>query len=182
MSRRFVGSFLAIALVVVALDQGIKIWVLASLSPQVSYPFFGELLKLYLTFNDSAAFSIGFGATWIFTILSSLAVLALLWFGPKVKTRGWAILAGVLLGGVTGNLIDRLTRAPGFPSGQVVDYLQIPLNFPIFNLADICIVTSTCLAALAIIRGQSIGGSKPADTPADAPTDAPADNSETKQQ
>lgn len=160
MNRRQVLWFLAFAVAVVTLDQGIKTWAIASLTPQQSYPVLGELLSLYLTFNDSAAFSIGFGVTWIFTIISSLAVLALLWYGPRTRTTGWAILAGILLGGVTGNLIDRLTREPGFPSGHVVDYLQIPFNFPIFNLADICIVTTTALAAISILRGKQLGGEK----------------------
>ena len=150
--------FFGLALAVTALDQGIKLWALETLTPRVSYPLLDPVLSLYLTFNDSAAFSIGWGATWVFTIISSLAALALLWYGPRARTRGWAVLAGVLLGGVTGNLIDRLTRPPGFPSGQVVDYIQIPFNFPIFNLADVCIVSMTSLAAIAILRGQKIGG------------------------
>jgi signal peptidase II len=96
--------------------------------------------------------------TWVFTIISGLAALALLWFGSRMRTRGWALLAGVLLGGVVGNLIDRLVRAPGFGSGQVVDYIQAPFNFPIFNLADsaICIVAG--IVVILTSRGKKIGG------------------------
>jgi signal peptidase II len=71
-------------------------------------------------------------------------------------------MAAVLLGGVLGNLIDRFVRSPGGGLGKVVDYIQIPFNFPIFNLADICIVTMAILAALRIMLGHSIGiSSKP---------------------
>ncbi|NBW90355.1 MAG: hypothetical protein EBR51_10730, partial [Gammaproteobacteria bacterium] len=45
---------------------------------------------------------------------------------PRIQTTGWLILAGMLTGGISGNLIDRLTREPGFGSGQVVDFIQIP--------------------------------------------------------
>ena len=66
-------------------------------------------------------------------------------------------MAGVLLGGVLGNLTDRLVRSPGGGLGKVVDYIQIPFNFPIFNLADIAIVSMAILAALRIMLGHSVG-------------------------
>ena len=150
--------FLLAGVVVTAADQFTKNLVVASFHPYESHPVLGSVLGIYLTYNDSAAFSIGFGITWIFTIISSIATLALIWFGRKAKTRRWSILAGVLLGGVAGNLIDRITRAPGFPAGQVVDFIQVPFNFPIFNFADsaICIVVGIVLILIA--RGHKIGG------------------------
>lgn len=123
-----------------------------------SVPVWGKVLQWYVTYNNSAAFSIGFGATWIFTCISALASLTLLWFGAKMRTVGWAVMAGVLLGGVTGNLIDRLIRAPGFGSGQVVDYIQVPFNFPIFNLADSAICVIAGLVVILTSRGAKIGG------------------------
>jgi signal peptidase II len=65
---------------------------------------------------------------------------------------------GGLLGGVAGNLIDRLTREPGVGIGQVVDFISIPFRFPIFNVADsfICVVAVTIV--ILIMRGQKIGG------------------------
>ena len=119
--------------------------------------FIGTLVRLNLVYNDSAAFSIGFGATWVFTIISSVAVLVLLWFSPKVETTGWAVMAGVLLGGVSGNLIDRYLREPGIGIGHVVDYIQIPFNFPIFNIADIAIFTICSLSVIRVMRGDQIG-------------------------
>jgi signal peptidase II len=146
------------AAVVVFLDQLAKGLVIANLQPRVSYDFLGSVVRLYLTYNNSAAFSMGFGVTWIFTIISSLAALALLWFGLRVRTLGWAALTALALGGVTGNLIDRLTRAPGFPSGQVVDFIQIPFNFPIFNLADSAICIAAAVVVIAVGRGKKLGG------------------------
>jgi len=143
---------------VVFLDQLTKSMVIANLQPRVSYDFIGSVVRLFLTYNDSAAFSMGFGITWIFTIISSLACLAIIWYGLRVRTMGWATLAGVALGGVSGNLIDRLTRAPGFPSGQVVDFIQVPFNFPIFNLADSAICIVAALVVIAVGRGKKLGG------------------------
>jgi signal peptidase II len=150
--------FLFAAATVVFFDQFTKELAIANLSPNVLTPAAPPLVNWYLIYNDSAAFSIGFGQTWIFTIISSLAALALLWFGPKAKTVLWALLAGGLLGGVVGNLIDRLTRAPGVGVGQVVDFISIPFHFPIFNVADsfICVVAVTIV--ILTMRGQKIGG------------------------
>lgn len=139
-------------------DQAIKDWMIATQPPHVSVPVIDPLLHWYLTYNDSAAFSIGFGATWVFAIISAAAALVLLWFGSRMRTRGWCLLAGVLLGGVVGNLIDRLIRSPGFGSGQVVDYIQVPFNFPIFNLADSAICLVAGIVVILTSRGKKIGG------------------------
>ncbi len=147
----------ACAWAVIGLDQYLKNFLIENLKPGQPIDFLGSLVKLNLVFNDSAAFSIGFGATWIFTIISSSAVLFLIWFSFKIETTGWAIMAGVLLGGVTGNLIDRLIREPGFAVGHVVDYIQIPFNFPIFNLADIAIFIICSLSVVRVMRGDQIG-------------------------
>ena len=148
---------LGCAWLVVATDQFVKNFLIAALEPGKSVDFLGSLVRLTLVFNDSAAFSIGFGATWIFTLLSSAAALALIWFSFKIQTVGWAAMAGVLLGGITGNLIDRLIREPGFGVGHVVDYIQVPFNFPIFNIADMAIFIICSLSVIRIMRGDQIG-------------------------
>ncbi len=117
----------------------------------------GELVQFNLVFNDSAAFSIGFGATGVFTVISSLATLVFLWLSRKVETKSWAMILGVALGGVVGNLIDRLTREPGFGVGWVVDFIQIPFNFPVFNLADSAIFIAAVVTVVRIMRGDKLG-------------------------
>lgn len=139
-------------------DQWSKAWVIENLKPYTSKPLVGELLKTYLVWNDSAAFSIGFGITWIFTIISSVATLVILWLLLKTTSFAWRLTLAILLAGVVGNLIDRLFRAPGFPIGKVVDFLQIPFNFPIFNLADVFISGSMVAVVVLIMRGKKING------------------------
>lgn len=143
--------------VVIFVDQGAKYLAIQNLEPYQPVQVFGEFLKFNLVYNDSAAFSIGFGITWIFTILSSAATIVLLWLSRKIETRGWAIMAGVLLGGVVGNLIDRVTREPGFAVGHVVDFLQLPLGFAVFNIADMAIVIVASLTVIRVMRGDTIG-------------------------
>ena len=149
--------FLSIALVVIVLDQASKMAAIAFLKPFDSQPFIGDVLKLNLVRNDSAAFSIGNGQTWIFTCISALAALAIIWYGPRMKSNSWRVLAGLLLGGVMGNLIDRIIREPGFPSGHVVDFLQLPFGFPVFNVADIAISLTMVTVVIRIMRGHKIG-------------------------
>lgn len=148
---------LVVAWFVIILDQATKYLAIENLEPYQSVEVLGEVLKFTLVYNDSAAFSIGFGMTWIFTILSSAATIVLLWLSRKIETRDWAIMAGVLLGGVVGNLIDRLTRDPGFAVGHVVDFFQLPFGFAVFNVADIAIVVIASLTVIRVMRGDSIG-------------------------
>lgn len=151
--------FSAVALAMVALDQITKAVAIANLKPQVSQDFIGSLVRLYLIHNDSAAFSIGFGQTWIFTIIGSAALVALVWYLRKLTSNSWLVLAGILAGGISGNLIDRLFRAPGFGRGLVVDFIQIPFNFPIFNLADSAIVCVAVTVVIRVLLGHSISKS-----------------------
>ena len=160
--RKLLMASLAIALAALLTftDQLIKNLIVENFKTFEVRPFLGDVVKLTYVLNDSAAFSLGFGFTGIFTVISSVAAIALLWFIlAKSKSASWSIMAGVLLGGVLGNLTDRLVRSPGGGLGKVVDYIQIPFNFPIFNLADIAIVSMAILAALRIMLGHSVGRS-----------------------
>jgi signal peptidase II len=150
--------FLGIGAFLVFLDQLTKELAIAELSDGAVVPVLGEVLKFRLAYNDAAAFSLGVGQTWVLAIIASCAVLALLWFGPKAKNLTWTIIAALVLGGAAGNLVDRLTRAPGFLNGHVVDFISIPFNFPIFNLADTFLVIGVSLAMLRTLMGDELGG------------------------
>ena len=71
----------------------------------------------------------------------------------------WAAGLGLLLAGVSGNLTDRLLRDPGPLRGHVIDFLMLP-NWPVFNVADICINVGVGLILLQVLRGVSLDGSK----------------------
>ena len=153
--------FVAVALVLIALDQFTKNLAIASLKLGVNYPVLGEALTWRLVYNDSAAFSLGFGQTWILAVIAAAATLATIWYARKITSVSWALMAGVFLAGVVGNLIDRLIREPSFGNGHVVDFIRIPFNFPVFNLADIFIVSMATLTVIRVFRGENLGGVAP---------------------
>ena len=151
--------FFVTALLVVALDQLTKFLAETYLAAG-PVNVLGDLLKFRLAYNDAAAFSLGFGQTWLLTLASSAAVLALLVYGPRVKTNDWSLIAGFALGGAAGNWIDRMFREPAVFNGHVVDFIQIPFNFPIFNLADSFLVIGLTLAVIRTLLGDEIGGGR----------------------
>ena len=153
--------YLVVALVAISLDQLTKNLAIAILELGTSYPVLGELLSWRLLYNDSAAFGLGFGYTWILAVISAAAALATIWYSRKLNSFSWSLMIGVFLGGVVGNLIDRLIREPSFGNGHVVDFIQIPFNFPIFNLADVFIVSMAFLSVVRVKRGENLGGIEP---------------------
>ena len=153
--------YLFVALSLIAVDQFTKNLAIATLELGINYPVIGEVLSWRLVYNDSAAFSLGFGQTWILAVIAAAATLATIWYSRKVTSRSWAIMAGIFLAGVVGNLIDRLTREPSFGNGHVVDFIQIPFGFPVFNLADMFIVSMAILTVIRVFRGENLGGVAP---------------------
>jgi len=148
------------ASLIVAIDQLTKFWAEASLVGQGSIPVIGELLQFRLAYNNAAAFSLGVGATWVLTTISLVASIALIALSPRIKTMTWALIGGMALGGAVGNLIDRAFKQPEFFNGHVVDFIQIPFNFPIFNLADTFLVMAVSLAILRTLLGDEFGGGR----------------------
>jgi signal peptidase II len=152
---------ISVALALITLDQFTKNLAIATLTLGIDYPVLGEVLSWRLIYNDSAAFSLGFGQTWILAVIATVAMLATIWYSMRITSRSWAVMAGFFLAGVVGNLIDRLIREPSFGNGHVVDFIKIPFNFPVFNLADIFIVTMAILTVIRVFRGESLGGVAP---------------------
>lgn len=154
---------LIIAAVWIVIDQITKIWAVSALTGREPIPVVGEILQFRLVFNPGAAFSLGTGNTWVFTILASVVITVLLWNARKIAHRGWAVALALLIGGAAGNLIDRLLREPGFGRGHVVDFFALP-NFPVFNVADIGISCAAAFIAVLALRGESLDGSDEAPT------------------
>lgn len=148
----------AVAIVVVTADRLSKLWALAELPAGEPVRVVGDLLIFQRVENSGAAFSLASGSTWVFSIIATAVVVFLIWFARRIRSVAWAVLFGLLLGGTLGNLIDRLTRPPGFGVGHVVDFLRIPVLQAIFNIADTAIVTSMCLFVLLSLLGTGLDG------------------------
>ena len=147
-----------VALCVYLVDQIAKLLVVAHLYEGQQIQVLGQLLQFHFVKNAGAAFSIGTGSTWIFSIVGVGVLGFVIWYAPRIRSTAWAVLFGLLLGGLLGNLTDRLFREPGFGVGHVVDFLQIPLLPAIFNLADVAIVSSMVLFLILTLRGVGLDG------------------------
>ena len=162
-SRRLLAAprawllFLAVATVVVSVDQIAKALAVRHLTGEPDVEVVGEILQLHLTYNPGAAFSLGTRFTVVLSCLAILATLVVLWVSRRVVSPLWAVALGLLLAGIDGNLIDRLFRAPSPFRGHVVDFLMLP-NWPIFNVADMSINVGVALILLQVFRGIGMDG------------------------
>jgi signal peptidase II len=145
------GSWLAIAALVIVVDQITKAWVLSLFKVGERLPVVPSLFDLTLVYNPGAAFSFladhdGW-QRWFFTgigIAASAFILWLLWRHPGQRLFCGAL--SLILGGAIGNVIDRLVH------GQVVDFLLVHWReswfFPAFNVADSAITVGAILLIL----------------------------------
>jgi signal peptidase II len=153
--RPTIAVLLAVAVAVLATDIISKVIVVANLSDRPPIRLLGGLLQLRVTRNPGAAFSIGPSLTVVFAVIAVGVVVFILRTSRRIQSLAWAVTLGLLLGGATGNLTDRLLRAPGPFRGYVVDWIQLP-HWPVFNVADSCIVCGGLLAVLLAVRGVRI--------------------------
>ncbi len=157
------GAIIAfLAVLVLAADQFTKHLALENLPYEQPVPVIGDFLVFYLVKNPGAAFSLGEGVTWVFTIALAAVAVTIVWLAAtRVKSRLWAVALGLLLGGVLGNLTDRVLREPGFPVGHVIDFINTPWMMPaIYNVADIFIVTMMISVALLVLIGLHLDGTR----------------------
>lgn len=157
------GIVIAIlAVLVLAADQLAKTAAIDALPPERVVPVFGDVLQFYLVRNPGAAFSLGEGVTWLFTIALAVVAAVIVFLAVRrVRSRLWAVVLGLLLGGVLGNLTDRLLREPGFPVGHVVDFISTPWMMPaIYNVADVFIVSMMISVALLVLFGLRLDGTR----------------------
>ena len=138
-----------IAIIYLMIDQIVKIIVRTKMELYQEIKIIPKLFSLYYVENDGAAFSI-LGNQTIFLIIISIICLIILnkFILEEELPKNSLIPLGCLLGGIVGNLIDRII----FKS--VTDYLSIFIfkySFPVFNIADIGITVGTALLILNIV-------------------------------
>ncbi|MEY9926148.1 signal peptidase II [Catenulispora sp. GP43] len=164
--KRRIGIVLLFAALALIIDVTSKAIVVAQMQDRGPVHVPGGFLNITLIRNSGAAFSIGEGQTWVFTIIAAAVVFVILRVSRNLRSLPWAIALGLLLGGALGNLSDRLFRSPGVGRGDVVDFLQFPTfplvhyDFPVFNLADSSIVVGGCLMVLLSFLGMQPDGTR----------------------
>jgi signal peptidase II len=151
-----------VAGVVLTADAISKAQVIARLLGHPPVRLFDGLLTLDLTFNAGAAFGVGTSYTAVIALVVFGVILSIIRTARRLRSLGWTIALGLLLGGAMGNLGDRLFRAPGPLRGRVVDWINLP-HFPwTFNLADASITCAAVMIAVLALRGVRIDGTSPA--------------------
>ena len=158
----------SIAAAVVVLDQLSKIVIVATMPDRPPIELLGGLLTITYGRNSGAAFSLGQGLTVVFTVVAIGVVVVVARMSGRVRSTGWAVALGCLVGGALGNLFDRIFRAPGPGRGEVVDWIQFP-NYPVFNLADSFVVCSAIAIVVLSWRGIAWDAASAADSGGEAP-------------
>jgi len=144
-------TLFSVAWFVWILDLATKIWAVNTLSSRSNVKILGSFFQLTLVRNPGAAFSFATGATVFLTIFAILVLLTILYYGPQITSKGWAVVLGLVMGGILGNVVDRIFREPGMLRGHVVDWMQLPY-WPIFNIADSAIVIAALIAVVLSAR------------------------------
>ena len=161
-SRTRVGLLLTVAISAYLADQiskaAVVAWFGGGRTNHLPIDVFEGALTLTLYRNPGAAFSFGEGYTVVFTLVAVAVVVVIARIARRLRSPWWAVAFGGLLGGAMGNLTDRLFRMPGFPKGQVVDWIQVP-HFAVFNLADSAITCASVLMVALSLRNVPLDGS-----------------------
>lgn len=156
-----------IAAAVLVADVVTKIVGVAVLEGREPVQLLGGAVYLVLVRNPGAAFSLATGYTWLLTLVAVGVSVAIVRISRRLRSVGWAVALGLVLGGALGNLSDRIFRAPGPFVGHVVDTVSLFAPdgsvWPVFNMADASIVTGGALLVLLALLGRELDGTRTVD-------------------
>ena len=158
-ARRRGGLLLwAIAGTVLLVDRLTKRWAEHALTQPRD--LIDGVLTLRFTTNSGGAFSLGDRAPLLFAFAAIVVCGAIVATSFRARPTVHAVALGLILGGATGNLLDRVMRGSGL-SGRVIDFIDLHV-WPVFNVADAAIVVGAALLAFAALR-DSARGAAPSD-------------------
>jgi signal peptidase II len=142
---------LAIAALVVLLDQLTKHWAVSSLDDgRVVHVIW--TLQFNLAFNGGMAFGRGDGLGPVIGVVALVVVVVLILSLKRSDSGPQKLAVGLIIGGALGNIVDRLLRGDGWLHGKVVDFIDFQW-FAIFNIADACINIGGLILVIAYLRG-----------------------------
>lgn len=164
LAHRRVRLLAVIAAVVLVADVVTKIVGVARLEDRAPVELLGGAVYLVLVRNPGAAFSLATGYTWVLTLVAVAVVVVIVRISRKLRSIGWAVALGLVLGGALGNLTDRVFRSPGPLRGHVVDTVSLFAPdgsvWPVFNLADSAIVSGGVLLVALAMLGHELDGTR----------------------
>ncbi len=148
----------AVAVAALATDQLTKAWAVSSLRFRDVHVVW--TLRLQLVHNSGAAFSLlsGSGAGPLIALVAVAVVAVLLRTSQLYRSRWASVAIGLVVGGALGNLADRAFRSrAGFLHGSVVDFINFQW-WPVFNVADMCVVVGAIVLGAVSAFGSQTGG------------------------
>lgn len=142
--------FLIMVMALVGIDQWSKYEAMIKLKDGTAYPLINDMLYFWYSENAGAAFGILQGKHIFFYIITIVVLLGILYLVFKLpnNNRYFPLLCcgGLIFAGALGNFIDRVMR------NYVIDFIYFkPINFPIFNFADICVTVGTFLLFICLV-------------------------------
>jgi signal peptidase II len=155
--RPFLFLLGAITIPVILLDQGTKLFVQAHMALYESIAIIPNYLDITYTLNPGAAFSMLADAppwvreAFLLTMAGAAIVVLAILIVRSDRVSTTSVAFALILGGATGNLIDRAIR------GRVIDFMRAhyyDLNYPIFNVADSAISIGVALIILTTFFGR----------------------------
>jgi signal peptidase II len=138
-----------VAAAVFVIDRVTKEWVSENIPIGTARPVVGDYVRIVHAQNTGAAFGLLPERTTLLSVLSVVAVLAIVYYYRQIASNSALVSAtlGMQLGGAFGNLLDRITQ------GYVVDFVDVgvgDVRFWAFNVADSSIVVGIILVTLAL--------------------------------
>lgn len=147
-----IGIYISIILLLI-LDQIVKYWTVANLALHTGQPLIPNVVSLFYIRNTGAAWGILSGNMLFFFIVTVAICIGLVVWAHRQKRRPMEYLAYVLIfSGAVGNFIDRLRL------GYVIDMFKFEfIDFPIFNVADICLTLGVAIMILDTVVSEMRG-------------------------
>lgn len=162
--RRAVAWLLGVGSMVLLADLVTKQLTVALLAGAEPVRLLGGAVYLVYVTNSGAAFSIGSSYTFVFPLIAAAVIGWIGWMAWGTRSLLWGAALGLVLGGVTGNLSDRLFRPPGPLVGEVVDMVSLfdPAGrvWPVFNVADSALFFGVALAVWLEVTGRRRDGTR----------------------
>lgn len=140
--------FALFTLLLIIADQVTKYFTVSMLKPVGSVEIIKNILSFTYVENRGAAFGILQNARWVFIVLTTIAVAAIIIYLLKEKPKDKTLTCSLslILAGAIGNMIDRILK------GFVVDMIEVTfIDYPVFNFADCCVVIGAILLGIYII-------------------------------
>ncbi|WP_459446271.1 signal peptidase II [Ligilactobacillus salivarius] len=142
--------YIPMIIILIIADQGLKFWISVNIKLGTSQVILSNVLALTNVRNDGAAWSVLSGQQWFFTVITIVALGLMGYFFWKLRNDNLYMLAiSLLIAGTLGNFIDRIRL------GYVVDMFEtLFMNFPIFNVADMCLTFGVIIVIIALIKDE----------------------------